>query len=795
MSFKSILFIFFSAFLFISSTFGQGVSRNATLLSHVPFDENSSDIWGYEKDGLHYAVIGNATKTSVFSLEDPKSPILRHQAFGARSIWRDIKSYKNHIYVTTDQGQDGVVIIDMTLAPDTITHTFFKPDLIFGSDTTRLRTCHNLYIDEKGFMYLAGCNINKGGVLMYDLNANPNVPDYAGIADLAYSHDAFTRGDTLYTSEIYQGVMGIYDVSDKANPKLLAGQTTSRIFTHNVWPSDDGKYAFTTDEKGGAYVDAYDISDLNNIRLVDKFRPLDRETDNVIPHNTHYYNGFLVVSWYTDGLRIVDAHRPENLIEVAHYDTWEDPLIAHNGFFGCWGAFPYTGSNLVYASDINNGLFVVDVDYKRACYLEGQITNEEGKGINNVFVEILSDQTNREYSAPSGQYRTGQALSGKFKVRISHPDYLTVTDEVTLNNAEVTILDVVMIKKELKTVSFEVKDNNDLIASNILLRTIGDERLLKTVKSNVLTVEIPESNYEIFVNSWGYLNYYAKYFDVTAKRDNSLNLTLENGYQDNFEIDLGWKVFSTPNMSGEWIRVLPRKTEMLPNQIANPGNDSDDNGIKAMITGNGMPGADFRDVDNGITTLISPPMDLSAYAQPKASYDVWFFNAGGNSPINDTMYVKISNGKDEVIIDKIYGISDGWVKVTDIDVKSFITLTDSMHLIVEASDQTGNLGHIVEAGFDNFLIKDFVSSVKDDNIQANKINLFPNPASEMLQVRLSSPKAQYGNLEYSIRNALGQRLSIGNLDFHASSIDISSLATGIYYLEIQGFSSAKFVKM
>ena len=95
MSIKSLILTILYFLSPFSLVFGQGVARNSTLLSQVPFTENSSDIWGFEKDGIHYAVIGNATKTSIYSLEDPKSPILRYVAPGAQSIWRDIKSYKN----------------------------------------------------------------------------------------------------------------------------------------------------------------------------------------------------------------------------------------------------------------------------------------------------------------------------------------------------------------------------------------------------------------------------------------------------------------------------------------------------------------------------------------------------------------------------------------------------------------------------------------------------------------------------------------------------------------------------
>ena len=72
-------------------------------------------------------------------------------------------------------------------------------------------------------------------------------------------------------------------------------------------------------------------------------------------------------------LGVIDAHKPDNLVETAYYDTWDDIYIAHTSYHGAWGAFPYTDNNLVYVSDIENGLFILDVDYVRASYLEGNI--------------------------------------------------------------------------------------------------------------------------------------------------------------------------------------------------------------------------------------------------------------------------------------------------------------------------------------------------------------------------------------------------------------------------------------
>src|SRR5690606_15510129 len=140
-------------FLFIlilgsSSIFSQQKSFHTTLLSTIGFaNENSNDIWGYVDDqGIQYAIIGNQRNTRVYSLENPESPVLRYTAPGAQSTWRDIKSYNKHLYVTTDQGTDGLVIIDMTGAPESISHIFYQPELTVGTQTRNLERCHNLYI-------------------------------------------------------------------------------------------------------------------------------------------------------------------------------------------------------------------------------------------------------------------------------------------------------------------------------------------------------------------------------------------------------------------------------------------------------------------------------------------------------------------------------------------------------------------------------------------------------------------------------------------------------------------------
>jgi len=771
----------------------QKKSFNTTLISTRSVPENVSDIWGYDHNGIKYAIMGSATATNIFSLEDVKNPKLIYKAEGARSIWRDIKSYKNHLYATTDQGTDGLVIIDMTKAPDTITHTYFKPMLKADTNDVEivLNTCHNIFIDENGVAYLAGCNVGKRGVIMMDLNGDPNEPTYLGAANVNYSHDAFARGDTLYSSEINVGLLTIYDVKDKANPVVLGSRSTSRNFTHNAWGSDDGKYVFTTDEKAGAYLDAYDITDPMNMVLLDKFRPLDRENDGVIPHNTHYYNGYLLTSWYTDGLRVVDAHKPDNLVEVAYYDTWEDPAACHREFSGCWGAFPYTGGNIVYASDINNGLFIIEVDYKRACYFEGKITNNNGTPIPNVRVEIVTDQINYDLSGPDGVFKTGIATASKTIAKFTHPDYLDQSVEIDLVNGETVILEIQMIRKRPFDVSFSLKNQEDSSVSGIVSLTAGKYNELINVNTiGELTKSVLTSDYKVKVASWGYKILTNPSFKVGEGSSNTFIATMEKGYEDDFDINLNWIANSTANMTGEWVRAKPRQTLYFGVE-ANPGQDSRDDGELCYVTGNGLPGGACDDIDNGVTTLTSPVMDLTTYTDPGISYDTWFYNAGGNSAINDTLIISMSNGKTEVVIDKVFGITNGWKSLNNLKINNYLDITNEMKLIVTASD-ISNSGHIVEAGFDNFSVKEIISSTKDFT-SLQKIAVYPNPASNILIVDIEDKTTSRSN-DYHIYNALGLKVIKGNLDTHRNAINIDYLIPGVYVMKINGFQTVKFIK-
>lgn len=445
MKMKYPLFSFFCLFVFVKMwAQTQQPNFNLELQAHVNEYPNDlySALWGHvDAQGREYAVLGTRIGTAIYLLEDPKKP--KKVAFipGSRSIWREMKSWKDYAYVTIDNVPDGILIINMKNAPDNITWKFLKLQAPIDPLMPGLiEDCHTIWIDENGVMHLSGCNVNRGAVVMYDLKANPESPKYLGAITGGYSHDNYTRGDTVWSSDIYDGHVTIVDVKNKANPVILNSITTSSRFTHNCALSDDGQHLFTTDERPNASIDAYKVGDLNNVELLDRFTAPATRGRGVVPHNVHYHKGFLPTAYYTDGIKILDASRPNNLVEVGSYDTYAG---ADGGFNGVWEVYPYFPSGLLIASDIQSGLWVFRPTYQKACFLEGLITDAKtGNSVQDVEVKILASQINQELSNTAGKYTTGVAQSGTFKVVFAKTGYQTDTLSAVLVNGKVTILDV-----------------------------------------------------------------------------------------------------------------------------------------------------------------------------------------------------------------------------------------------------------------------------------------------------------------------------------------------------------------
>ena len=379
---------------FIGGVTVAQTSLNMSLIGTASYINDNNDIWGYtDSVGTEYALVGTIAGVSLVDISGT-NPVKKQFIQGPYSIWRDLKTWEHYTYVTHDSPlawntipSHGLLIIDMDSVnnanPRFKTMNPVIPLPGGGFDT--LKTAHNLYIDENGFCYLFGANISNGGALIFDLNQDPWNPVYVGMFDDYYLHDGMVRGDTLWGSAVYQGVFNVVDVAQKDSTVVLASKTTPTIFTHNTWISDDNATLFTTDEKPGAFVTAYDVRDLSNITETDRIQS--SLGTNVIPHNAHVYKQWVVTSYYTSGVQIVDAKFPELLVEVGYYDT--SPSFNSSGFNGNWGAYPYFDSEKIICTDIEEGLYVLEPEYVAASrvhvYAYDSITKAPLSNVNVVF--------------------------------------------------------------------------------------------------------------------------------------------------------------------------------------------------------------------------------------------------------------------------------------------------------------------------------------------------------------------------------------------------------------------------
>ena len=770
---KALLLFFFSA------TYYFGIAQlNMSLLSEVQYNVDLSDVWGWAdpETGIEYGLVGLRNGVSIVSLEDPADA--HEVAFvpGPNSIWRDLKTWGHFAYVTNETS-NGLLVIDLSGLPNSVSYIEWTPTL---PNLGALSSCHNLYIDEYGYCYLAGCNLNNGGMLILNVDTATGEPEFVSAAPPVYAHDVYTVSNHMYSSEIYAGHMAIYDVTDKQNIQLLATQPTPSSFTHNIWVNEEETVAFTTDEVANAWVAAYDITDLNNIVELDRYKPIATIGQNVIPHNVHVWDNYLLISYYTDGGRVVDASRPTNLIEVGNYDTW---LGGNGGFDGAWGLYPFLPSQTVLVSDIGNGLYVLKPTFKRACWLEGIVRDSiTGELLKDVQVAINSSQPNQGVTDAFGKFETGQVLSGAFEVEFSKPGYQNKILEVLLENGVLTELEVELAPLISYAITGQaIQDGNGQPVPGALVVAQGEVISYNTIadaSGNFNFGSVIAGNYNIYAGKWGYRHGAVE--NIALSGNTSLTIELEKGYQDDFIFDQGWATNSEGATSGFWVRAEPIGT-FNNNTPVNPEFDApNDLGTDCYVTGNGGGGVGDDDVDNGAVTLTSPVMELSSYIDPVFTGRYWFYNGGGNGQPNDALSIRVTNGTEEVELLNITQSQSLWRPTGEIHLADFITLTDQVQLIFETSDLPQS-GHLVEAGVDQILVEDMGTTGTEEAVFNARLSAFPNPFQSQSTISYELEKA-FGQATLQVYNTFGQEVQRFELLDSSGQIGLGAELPGGAYL-------------
>jgi choice-of-anchor B domain-containing protein len=486
---------------------------NVTYRSKMSFTgQTLANVWGYTAEGREYALVGASKGLIIVDITNPDQPQQIIQIPGPNNLWKEIKTYGHYAYIVSEGGQ-GIQVIDLSALPSpNLNSHFYTGD---GAVAGGIQKIHALHIDTaKGFLYAygGGGSLFSGGAKIFDLKPDPYNPVFVGKFDqLGYIHDGYVDNDTLYAGHIYQGIFSIVDMADKSNPQLIATQNTPNNFTHNTWISDDRRTLFTTDEVNNSTLAAFDISDPENIRLLDKIQS--NPGSNSMVHNTHIWNNYAITSWYKDGFTIVDVTRPDNLVQVGNFDVF--PTATGGGSEGCWGVYPYFPSGTIIATVISapgvgGELWVLTPEYVRAAYLEGKIVDGfNGNPLVGAQLEVLGTAPlNRTTTLADGSYKMGQEQQGYFTVRVSRTGYQSQDFTVLFQRGEARMLNTGLYPNGGLTVQGRVLSASDGVPvpnATVTFSNFGSVRETTTnVSGNFLISDLPPGIYDIAAGADGY---------------------------------------------------------------------------------------------------------------------------------------------------------------------------------------------------------------------------------------------------------------------------------------------------
>ncbi|MCZ6775047.1 MAG: choice-of-anchor B family protein [Ignavibacteria bacterium] len=223
---------------------------------------------------------------------------------------RDIKTYRNYAYAVAEMtGQnDGLMIMDMRYLLDSVR---FVGSFKTATDVTS----HNFSIDTaKAHAYIL--KSNRSGFRIVSL-ADPENPVEVRTVTTPGIHDVYAPERYCLVAEASVRTFSMYDVTNKNSPVLIVRHTIpAGGYVHNIWPTDDGSYAVTTEETSFKTVKVWDTSSPSAITLVGEYLGT-----NNLAHNVQVMGNLVYISHYQAGVRVVDISNPANPIEIAGYDT------------------------------------------------------------------------------------------------------------------------------------------------------------------------------------------------------------------------------------------------------------------------------------------------------------------------------------------------------------------------------------------------------------------------------------------------------------------------------------------
>jgi hypothetical protein len=341
---------------------GEGEAEGLELVS-----EHGGDRWSPAftanvrvHEGIAYVARGG-DGLRIVDVSDPAAPVDLAR-FGAQSDdFNDVKIVEtsgNATYALLASAARGILVLHVS-DPEAPEHV-----ATFTPDGTANHGVHSIFVDQvdgRHYAYLADGYSNLLGV--WDVT-DPELPQLWLTYELPDTdwgiHDLYADDHRVYLNATFGGLV-IVDLAPAPGISTVVGRYShdGNQYSHSSWVTTAGgrTVAITGDEGYDAHVHVVDV-DPGSPDFLQRLggyqtRPI-ASVHNIMAVGERAY-----VSWYLDGVRVLDLSDPGNPALVAYYNTWDREQSMGEAFEGAVGIDVDPAAGLIYVADTPRGLLIL----------------------------------------------------------------------------------------------------------------------------------------------------------------------------------------------------------------------------------------------------------------------------------------------------------------------------------------------------------------------------------------------------------------------------------------------------
>lgn len=221
---------------------------------------------------------------------------------------------------------------------------------------------HTLFTETRGGKQYAYFGAYNGTCPAFDIT-NPESPLRLGTWDSGASlvHDLMIENGIAYLNA-WEGGFQVVDFTNPSTPTLIGKWAKTPTETsHSSWAFTSGgrKLSLHGEEAYGAHLDVVDVDKASPtfMQSVGSFKT----RDHVSIHNVMVLGGRAYMTYYQDGIRVLDLSNPAAPAQLGYYNTW-DPQADYttSGFFeGAVGLDVDLARKLIFVADSPRGLLIL----------------------------------------------------------------------------------------------------------------------------------------------------------------------------------------------------------------------------------------------------------------------------------------------------------------------------------------------------------------------------------------------------------------------------------------------------